>query len=135
MRSTPPLSRDFFRAPFCERYFGIFFVVWGLILILDHFLSIAAYGLFLGRLESYFPGWTWGVILLAIGMGRYVAFKLHCNSWRVLLSGATLVVLTVIASVAVFTRLWAATAPLSVFVAAISYWSHKALLRDLRYGL
>lgn len=121
--------------PFCERYFGGFFVIWGIVLIADHFSELATKGIFYGTLEDYLPGWLWGLILLSIGLCRGVAFVCNSAKWRLRLSMLTFIIMVVIASIAIYTRLWAATAPLSIFIALISFWCHKALIRDVNLGL
>lgn len=123
------------QAPFCERYFSWFFILWGLVLYIDAALLTAHRGLFLGRLEHYFPGWAWGSLMIAIGIGRLIAFAVDNCCWRIWLSMLTFVLLSVIAALALASGLWAATAPLATFVAAIAYWCHVALLRDLRLGI
>lgn len=120
--------------PFCERSFGTFFVIWGLILLMEGWLG-AAQGLFFGRLESYMPAWAWGTVLSSIGVARYFAFRRKSAPWRRRLSTLTLIVLVVIAAIAIATGLWGATAPLAVYVACVAYWCHVALLRDMRLGL
>lgn len=120
---------------FCERAFGGFFVLWGLALIADRFANVSLRGLFYGSLENYMPGWCWGVLLLTLGLSRWWAFHAQSRRWRVRLSGTTFVVMVAIASVAVWTGLWAATAPLAAFAAYVAFWCHTAMLRDLRLGL
>lgn len=121
--------------PFCERSFGLFFALWGLVLFLEGLLSHTTQGLFFGRLEHYMPSWAWGSVLSAIGVARYFAFRYKSACWRRRLSTLTLIVLVTIAAIAIATGLWAATAPLAVFVASVAYWCHIALLRDMRLGL
>lgn len=120
---------------FCERSFGVFLFVWGVFLILDSWLSASHVGLFYGRMQEYMPSWAWGTVMIAISLARFIAFRAESARYRVGLSVVTLVLMVVIASIAVWSGLWGATAPLAGFVAYIAYWCHTALLRDLRLGL
>lgn len=131
----PPPAVHPRRLPFCERYFGPFFILWGVVLILDHYFHLAARGLFYNHLDHYLPGWAWSAVLITIGATRLYAAWYRHTALRIHLSGATFVLLTVVAAIAWYTGLWAATAPLASFVAVVAYWCHSALLRDLRHGL
>lgn len=120
---------------FCERVFGVWFLLWGLLLILDTFTSIAHRGLFYGHLEQYLPGWMWGLVFIAIAVARWVAYRKKSRCWRVTLSTVTFVLLVVIATIAASTKLYAATLPLAAFAAYVAWWCHRQLLRDVRLGL
>jgi hypothetical protein len=122
--------------PFCEKAFGIFFVLWGTLLIASGAFSyLVVVGLFHARLESYLPTWAWGSVMVVIGIGRYLAFRLDHRSSRIRFSAGTVIMLTLIAASAVASGLWITTAPPTIFLAFVSYWCHIALLRDMRLGL
>lgn len=116
----------------CERYFGVFFLLWGLVLILAPSAPLVVQGLFFSYLEKYMSSRYWGVLLAAIGILRFVSFRLRSIRWRLNLSFISFVLLSIIAAIATYTRLWAATAPLAWFVVYVSFWCHRSLLRDLR---
>lgn len=118
---------------FCERSFGILFVLWGIVLIIGKgsILPIRE-GIFFSYLEQYMSGRCWGMILLIIGMSRWVAFRFQSAQWRINLSLVSLIFLTVIATIAIYTRLWSATAPLACFSVYVAFWCHRAMIRDLR---
>lgn len=120
---------------FCERSFGVFFFIWGWILILDSFISASHTGVFYGYLERHFPGWVWGLIMIIIGTCRWIAHRTNSTRWRLRLSFATFVLLSIISSVALLAQLWVVTAPLCLFITYISYWCHGAIVRDVRIGL
>lgn len=121
-------------APFCEQAFGAFLVLWGLLLQVDYFAALST-GLFYGNLESYAPGWAWGLLMIALGLGRFVAYMWGPDRSRLALSQVTLVLFWIIASIAVYSRLWGATAPLSCFVAVMAQWCHGRLAREMALGL
>lgn len=120
---------------FCERAFGVWFLLWGLILIVDTATPIARRGLFFGHLETFLPSWTWGIIFIVIALGRWQAYRKRSRCWRVRLSAVTFVLLLVVAAMAATTGLFAATVPLTLFAAYVAWWCHQALLRDTRLGL
>ncbi len=120
---------------FCERAFGIWFLLWGLLLLVDTLTPIAQRGIFLGHLESYLPGWTWGTLFILIAVARWQAYRTQSRWWRVWLSGATFVLLVIITSIAAIAGLYGATLPLAGFAAYVAWWCHAALLRDIRLGL
>lgn len=76
------------------------------------------------------PGWAWGILLITIGLLRWLAHRKKSRWYRVALSGITFVILTIVAALAAYTGLWNATAPLAAFTAYISFWCHVAMLRD-----
>lgn len=115
---------------FCEKTFGKFFFLWGLILILDYLFLDSNHGIFYGHLERYMPGWGWGTLFLFIGTAKWAAHRLRSRRCRVLCSAITFILLLIIASIAIFTGLWGATAPLALFAAYISFWCHRSMLRD-----
>lgn len=118
---------------FCERSFGILFVLWGIILILGKSEVIPIReGVFFYYLQQYMPGRCWGGVLLTIGILRWFAFHFKSTRWRINLSLISLITLTIIAAIAVYTRLWSATAPLACFSVYISFWCHRSLSRNLR---
>lgn len=121
-------------APWCEQSFGTFLLAWGLLLQADHFAAVPG-GLFYGRLQTYAPGWAWGALMILLGLGRFAAYRWCANGVRLKLSQATLVLFWIIASIAVYSRLWGATAPLSCFVAVIASWCHGRLAREITLGL
>lgn len=118
---------------FCERAFGILFVLWGIILVIGKgsILPIRE-GVFFFYLEQYMSGRCWGTLLLIIGVLRWVAFMYQSARWRINLSLISLIILTIIASIAMYTRLWSATAPLACFSVYVAFWCHLSLHRDLR---
>lgn len=120
---------------FCERVFGVWFLLWGVVLILDTVTPIATRGIFFGHLEAYLPGWAWGVVFILIAMARWQAYRTQSRPWRVGLSAATFVLLVIIAAIAATTKLYGATLPLATFAAYVAWWCHRALLRDTRLGL
>lgn len=120
---------------FCERAFGLWFLFWGLTLIADRAAPLAIRGLFLGHLESYMPGWAWGLLFICIALARWLAHWTGSRRWRIWLSAATFVVLVVVASVAAAARLFGATVPLAAFAAYVAWWCHRAMIRDSRLGL
>lgn len=117
---------------FCERSFGILFLIWGVILILDRIIITAQKGFLFAQLEAYMPGWCWGILLFSIGVGRWLAHRCHCSKWRIWLSLCTLIIMTIIATLAAWTGLWNATAPLAAFCAYVAWWCHRSLLRDIK---
>lgn len=119
---------------FCERSFGTFFVLWGLWLVLEKFVVFGR-GLFYNRLDHYLPTCAWGSLLILIGVSRYIAFKRRSKPWRLRLSLLTFLMLVIISAVAFSSGLWAATGPLSAFLAYIAFWCHGALIRDIGLGL
>lgn len=121
--------------PFCERSFSLFFLVWGLSLLLDYQFGLGTKGIFQGKLETYLPSCVWGNGFALIGFGRLIAFYLHSSSWRVRFAFVHFIVLLIIASIAIYSRLWATTAPLSLFIAYISFWCYRATKRDVELGL
>lgn len=120
---------------FCEQSFGIFFFVWGIVLIADDFYGISSIGLFYGQLQRYMPGWVWGAAMIAIAVGRFIAHRYRSTRFRVVFSTATCVLLVSIAAVAVWARLWGGSVPLVSFVAYTAFRCHSAMLRDMHYGL
>lgn len=133
MSSQPTSSRR--RMLFGEKIFGIFFVVWGLFLQLDNFVSLSPYGVFLFELKCYAPTWLWGAALTSIGLGRYFAYKSHSARWRLTFSSASIILLWIIAAVALWSRLLGATFPLAAFVAVLAQQFHRMLARDIELGL
>lgn len=128
-----PESQTHGRMFFSERAFGLFFLLWGLVLVLgkDTITPIRE-GMFLAYLEEYMSGRCWGTLLLIIGILRWVAFRYQSIRWRLNLSLISFVVVAVVAAISVYTRLWSATAPLALFVTYVAFWCHKSLVRDLR---
>lgn len=126
--SRHPKTRMFF----CERSFGVFFLLWGLVLVLSPSAPLMRQGIFLSHLEQYMSSRYWGLLLIIIGVLRFVAFRLDSLRWRLNFSFVSFVLLSIIATIATYTRLWAATAPISWFVVYVSFWCHRSLLRDLR---
>jgi len=120
---------------FGERAFGAFFLLWGCILIADTFFPIAHHGLFLGEFEHVMPTCAWGIWFALLGAARFVAFRLRSACWRLRLSLISFLLLAIIAAMSLYSGLWAATAPLTIFVAYVSFWAHHRLRRDLRLGL
>lgn len=120
---------------FCERVFGVWFLLWGLLLLLDTVTPLSRRGIFFGHLEEFLPGWAWGLVFIAIAVGRWLAYRRRSACWRVTLSTVTFVLLVVIATIAASTKLYGATLPLAAFAAYVAWWCHRALLRDLRRGL
>lgn len=116
--------------PFCERYFSVFLLLWGILLEVDALADIPN-GLFLRYFERYLPGWLWGAIMIGLAIGRFLAFRARSKTWRLRLSAATVALMTVIAAIAVFAQLFGATVPLTAFVAATSWWCHGELSRRL----
>lgn len=122
-------------APICEKSFSLFFILWGGFLLLDHLFNLSHHGLFYGYLESYLPSWLWGNGFVLLGVARLAAFYLRSKFWRCNLALVTFILLTLISSVALYTRLWAATAPLALFATYISFWCYRSTLRDVNLGL
>ena len=120
-RSGGRLARPLRLAPWCEQSFGAFLVAWGTLLQVDHFTTVST-GLFYGNLQSYAPGWAWGALMIVLGIARFAAYRWGRNRLRLALSQATLVLFWVVAVTAVYSRLWGATVPLSVFVAVMAQW-------------
>lgn len=133
--NSSPRPYRLYRMLFCERSFGIFFLAWGLLLQANHFTRLAPHGSFLSHLESYAPGWVWGVGMILIGVGRYIAFRYKSARWRIRLSSFTLFYLWMIAFVAAWGGLWGATFPLALFVALLATEFHRMLARDIELGL
>lgn len=120
---------------FCERAFGVWFLLWGLLLLVDTVSPVSHRGIFYGHLEGYLPGWGWGILFIVIAIGRWWAYRRQSRCWRVRLSVVTFVLLVIVAAIAATTGLLAATFPLSAFAAYVAWWCHQALLRDTRLGL
>lgn len=129
-----PFRRALKHAPFCERAFGSFLVLWGLLLQTEHFTDLPT-GIFYGRLQVYAPGWAWGTLMLALGLARFAAYLFGSNRLRLILSKCTLALFWVIASIALYSQLWGATIPLSCFVAFMSQWCHGRLAKEIGLGL
>lgn len=123
-----------YQMPFCERAFGTFFLVWGLILLAESLL-LRAEGRFLGRMEHYAPTWAWGGLLIVVGVGRWIAYRRDLPAWRVRLSFVSFIILVVVAATALSAGLWSATTPLAAMLAYVALWCHNALLRDIDLGL
>lgn len=117
---------------FCERAFSVFFLLWGSILILNSCQKIGQHGIFIGQLESYLPSWGWGTLIITLALGRTIAYYKQSRRARLLLSFLSFLVLTIVAAISIYSRLWSATAPLALFCAYFAYWCHKSLLQDLR---
>lgn len=120
---------------FCERSFGIFFLLWGLVLVIDDLTGIHHVGEFYLHLRRYMPGWSWGALLMAIGLARFWAFRSNSRGWRIALSMVSCIVLVSIAALAFWAGRFIGTAPLAMFTAYIAFWCHAAMLRDVRLGL
>lgn len=130
-----PLFRSIKAVPFCERSFSFFFLVWGLFLIIDHNFGLGVQSILHNRLERYLPSWIWGTGLLVLGFGRFFAFYSKSCKSRVILSLVSFIFLSIVAAISIYSRLWATTAPFSVFIAYISFWCYRALLRDIHLEL
>lgn len=120
---------------FCERAFGVWFLLWGMLLLVDAVTPIARRGIFFGHLEAYLPGWGWGVIFILVAVARWLAYRAQSRRWRVGLSATTFVLLVIVSSIAAAARLYGATLPLAGFAAYVAWWCHRAILRDSRLGL
>lgn len=134
--SATPRPRP--RMLFGERTFGLYFVLWGLLLQLDHLdhvFHLSPDGIFFFELECYAPGWLWGSAMLAIGIGRYFAHRANHAKWRMRLSSATIVVLSLIAGVSIWAGLIGATAPLACFAVFLAIGFHRMLAKDIALGL
>lgn len=123
------------RMLFGERTFGVFFLLWGLLLQLDTLIPLSPNGIFFFELKCYAPSWLWGSGMIAIGVGRYIAYRKHSARWRLTLSSATIIVLWLIAGVALWARLIGATFPLACFVALLAQGFHRMLAKDIQLGL
>lgn len=132
--TTPKIPSRPHPMPFCERAFGLFFLLWGAILLIDSVFAPIA-GRFAGRLEHYAPTWLWGSVFVIIAVARWAAYRFSSNKWRVWLSFASCIMLVIVAATAFSAGLWSATTPLAGMLAYIAFWCHSALLRDIRYGL
>lgn len=120
---------------FCERIFGVFFLLWGSLLQVGHFEQLAPHGSFLSKIEQYAPGWVWGLGMIAIGIGRFIAHRRKSRRWRMRLSSLTLFYMWMIAGVAAWSDLWGASFPLAAFVAVLAQLFHRMLARDIELGL
>lgn len=123
------------RLLYCERMFGVFFLLWGLILQVDNFVPLPRHGVFFTHLELIAPGWVWGVVMIVIALARYFAWRLDSARWRLGLSSMTLIFLWIIAGVAFWEGLWGISFPLAAFAAIIAQSCHRMLARDIELGL
>jgi hypothetical protein len=118
--------------PVCERGFGAFTFLWGVLLVLDAWQDFPS-GLFFRNFERYMPGWAWGSFMIALAAARLAAYYARSSAWRLRLSAVNVSLFAVIAMVAVLAGLFAVTFPLAAFLAVIGWWCHGNLAREIEY--
>lgn len=105
----------------------MFLIAWGIILLLDAALAGGSYGLFYGHLTAVIPVTWWAVAMIALGVGKVLAYALASTRWRLKLSALTVALFACIAGIAAYALL-PAVGPLAAFVAAVAWWCHTNLI-------